>query len=192
MASFVERVIGAAKLDAQTYEEVEADKGAIGQALTVVVLSSIAGGIGAAAGQGEATGTAMVILAVVYTIIDLIGWFIWAFLTFLIGTKLMPEPQTQSDMGELLRTTGFSAAPGMLKVLGVIPFVGVVVRIVVYVWMLAAFVVAVRQALDYQSTGRAVVVCLIGWVVQLVFVFVVAIALIAMVGIGAAMTQGAG
>ena len=192
MASFVERVIGAAKLDAQTYEEVEADKGAIGQALTVVVLSSIAGGIGAAAGQGEATGTAMVILAVVYTIIDLIGWFIWAFLTFLIGTKLMPEPQTQSDMGELLRTTGFSAAPGMLKVLGVIPFVGVVVRIVVYVWMLAAFVVAVRQALDYQSTGRAVVVCLIGWVVQLIFVLVVAVALIAMVGIGAAMTQGAG
>lgn len=192
MASFVERVIGAAKLDAQTYEEVEADKGAIGQALTVVVLSSIAGGIGAAAGQGEATGTAMVILAVVYTIIDLIGWFIWAFLTFLIGTKLMPEPQTQSDMGELLRTTGFSAAPGMLKVLGVIPFVGVVVRIVVYVWMLAAFVVAVRQALDYQSTGRAIVVCLIGWVVQLIFVLVVAVALIAMVGIGAAMTQGAG
>ena len=192
MASFVERVIGAAKLDAQTYEEVEADKGAIGQALTVVVLSSIAGGIGAAAGQGEATGTAMVILAVVYTIIDLIGWFIWAFLTFIIGTKLMPEPQTQSDMGELLRTTGFSAAPGMLKVLGVIPFVGVVVRIVVYVWMLAAFVVAVRQALDYQSTGRAVVVCLIGWVVQLIFVLVVAVALIAMVGIGAAMTQGAG
>ena len=192
MASFVERVIGAAKLDAQTYEEVEADKGAIGQALGVVVLSSIAGGIGAAAGQGEATGTAMVILAVVYTIIDLIGWFIWAFLTFLIGTKLMPEPQTQSDMGELLRTTGFSAAPGMLKVLGVIPFVGVVVRIVVYVWMLAAFVVAVRQALDYQSTGRAVVVCLIGWVVQLIFVLVVAVALIAMVGIGAAMTQGAG
>ena len=192
MASFVERVIGAAKLDAQTYEEVEADKGAIGQALTVVVLSSIAGGIGAAAGQGEATGTAMVILAVVYTIIDLIGWFIWAFLTFLIGTKLMPEPQTQSDMGELLRTTGFSAAPGMLKVLGVVPFLGVVVRIVVYVWMLAAFVVAVRQALDYQSTGRAIVVCLIGWVVQLIFVLVVAVALIAMVGIGAAMTQGAG
>src|SRR3990172_8015134 len=192
MASFVERVIGAAKLDAQTYEEVEADKGAIGQALTVVVLSSIAGGIGAAAGQGEATGTAMVMLAVVYTIIDLIGWFIWAFLTFIIGTKLMPEPQTQSDMGELLRTTGFSAAPGMLKVLGVVPFLGVVVRIVVYVWMLAAFVVAVRQALDYQSTGRAVVVCLIGWVVQLIFVLVVAVALIAMVGIGAAMTQGAG
>ena len=192
MASFVERVIGAAKLDAQTYEEVEADKGAIGQALAVVVLSSIAGGIGAAAGQGEATGVVMVVMGVVYTIVDLIGWFIWAFLTYLIGTKLMPEPQTQSDMGELLRTTGFSAAPGLLKVLGVVPFLGVFVRVVAYVWMLATFVVAVRQALDYQSTGRAIIVCLIGWVVQVVFVFVVAIALIAMIGIGAAMTQGAG
>src|SRR3970040_974484 len=110
MASFVERVIGAAQLDVHTYEEVEADKGAIGQALAVVVLSSIAGGIGAAAGQGEAAG--MVVMAIVFTIVDLIGWFIWAFLTYLIGTKLLPEPQTQSDMGELLRTTGFSAAPG--------------------------------------------------------------------------------
>lgn len=190
MASFVERVIGAAKLDAHTYEEVEADKGAIGQALAVVVLSSIAGGIGAAAGQGEMA--AMVVMAIVFTIVDLIGWFIWAFLTYLIGTKLMPEPQTHSDMGELLRTTGFSAAPGLLKVLGVVPILGAVVRIAVYVWMLASFVVAVRQALDYQSTGRAIVVCLIGWVVQVVFVFVVAVALIAMIGIGAAMTQGAG
>src|SRR3970040_851740 len=133
MASFVERVIGAAKLDAQTYEECEADKGGMGQALAGVVLWSIAGGIGAAAGQGEATGVVMVVMAVVYTIVDLIGWFIWAFLPYLNGTKLMPKPQTQSDMGELLRTTGFSAAPGLLKVLGVVPFLGVFVRVVAYV-----------------------------------------------------------
>src|SRR3990167_5401566 len=145
MASFVERVIGAAKLDVHTYEEVEADKGAIGQALAVVVLSSIAGGIGAAAGQGEATGMVMVVMAVVYTIVDLIGWFIWAFLTYLIGTKLMPEPQTQSDMGELLRTTGFSTSPGVFKVLQAIPFLGWVIWFGVWVWMLVTYVVAVRQ-----------------------------------------------
>jgi len=183
-------MIGAAKLDVHIYEEVEADKGAIGQALLVVVLSSIAGGIGAAGGSGEMA--AMVIMAGVFTIVDLIGWFIWAFLTYIIGTKLMPEPQTQSDMGELLRTTGFSAAPGLLKILGVVPLLGPVVRFAVYLWMLATFVVAVRQALDYQSTGRAIAVCLIGWVVQLIFVFFVAVILIAMVGLGAAMTQGAG
>lgn len=192
MASFVERVIGAAKLDAQTYEEVEADSGALGQALAVVVLASIAGGIGAVVGKGQGAGLAMVVLAIAYTVVDLIGWLIWAFLTFIIGTKLMPEPQTKSDMGELLRTTGFSAAPGVLKVLGVIPYVGSLIRFAAYLWMLATFVVAVRQALDYQSTGRAIIVCLIGWVVQIVFVFVVAIALIAMIGIGAAVTQGAG
>jgi len=71
MASLPERMIGAAKLDVHIYEEVEADKGAIGQALLVVVLSSIAGGIGAAAGSGEMV--AMVIMAGVYTIVDLIG-----------------------------------------------------------------------------------------------------------------------
>ncbi len=98
----------------------------------------------------------------------LIGWFIWAFLVYIIGTKVLPEPQTRSDLGELLRTTGFSASPGLLRVLGAIPLLGGLVMLAVSVWMLVAMIIAVRQALDYQSTGRAVGVCLIGW-----FIFVV-------------------
>ena len=87
---------------------------------------------------------------------------------YIIGTKLLPEPQTHSDLGELLRTTGFSASPGLLRVLGVIPLIGELIILAVSIWMLIAMIIAVRQALDYQSTGRAVGVCLIGW-----FVFVV-------------------
>ncbi len=87
---------------------------------------------------------------------------------YIIGTKILPEPQTRSDLGELLRTTGFSASPGLLRVLGVLPFIGVLIIFAVSIWMLIAMIIAVRQALDYQSTGRAVGVCLIGW-----FVFVV-------------------
>lgn len=156
MASFTQRMIGAAKLDVHTYEEVEADTTATGQAMGVVVLSSIASGIGAVGtggGVGLATGA----------IGALIGWFLWAFVTYVVGTKFLPEPQTRSDVGELLRTIGFSASPGVLLVLGVIPVLGVFVSLVVSIWMLAAFVVAVRQALDYRSTGRAVAVCAIGW-----------------------------
>lgn len=189
MASFVERMVGAAKLNVNTYEEVEADKTATGQALAVVVLSSIAGGIGAASFKGGAA--AVIVGVIVLTIIDLIGWVIWAFLSFIIGTKLLPEPETKSDMGELLRTTGFSAAPGLLKVLGIIPYLGALIRLVVYFWMLVTFVIAIRQALDYKSTGRAIGVAAIGWVVQVVFVFVVAAFLLVLIGLAGAAAGGA-
>ena len=156
MASFTQRMIGAAKLDVHTYEEVEADRTATGQAMGVVVLSSVASGIGAV-GAGGGVGLAAGAIGA------LIGWFLWAFVTYLVGTKILPEPQTRSDVGELLRTIGFSASPGVLLVLGIIPVLGAFVSLVVSIWMLAAFVVAVRQALDYRSTGRAVAVCAIGW-----------------------------
>jgi hypothetical protein len=96
-----------------------------------------------------------------------VGWFIWAFLTYFIGTRLLPEPQTKADYGELLRTIGFSSSPGVLRVLGIIPMLGNVLNFIVGIWMLVAMVIAVRQALDYKSTWRAVGVCLIGWIVQI-------------------------
>jgi hypothetical protein len=159
MSTFQDRIIRAAKLDVHLYEEVEADKGAMGQAMGVVVLSSIAAGVGTI-GQGGLGG---IILG---TIAALIGWYIWAYLTYLIGTKLLPEPQTKADPGELLRTIGFSSSPGLIRVLGVIPGLVGVVFLIAGVWMLVTMVIAVRQALDYKSTLRAVGVCAIGWIIQ--------------------------
>ena len=164
MTSFLDRMLRAAKLDVNLYEEVEADTGAMRQAMGVVVLSSIAAGIGSIA-TGGLGGILM------GTIAALIGWFVWAFLTYYIGTKLLPEPQTRADLGELLRTIGFSSSPGLIRVLGIIPGLGGVVFIVASIWMLVAMVIAVRQALDYESTLRAVGVCVIGWIIQaLIFV----------------------
>jgi len=161
MTSFKDRIIRAAKLDVHLYEEVENDKGAMGQAMGVVVLSSLAAGIGSLY-QGGFGGLLM------GTIAALIGWYIWAYLTYLIGTKLLPEPQTKADHGELLRTIGFSSAPGLIRVLGIIPGLTGIVFLVSSIWMLIAMVTAVRVALDYQSTFRAVGVCLIGWLIQAV------------------------
>jgi len=169
MGSFGDRVIRAAKLDVSLYEEVEADTGAMGQAMGVVVLSSVAAGIGSIA-RGGAGG---ILLG---TITALIGWYIWAYLTYLIGTKLLPEPQTQADPGQLLRTIGFSSSPGLIRVLGIIPGLETVVFSVAWIWMLVAMVIAVRQALDYRSTLRAIGVCAIGWVIQmLVFLLLLSI-----------------
>lgn len=191
MASLTERMVGAAKLDVHTYEEVEADTTATGQALGVVVLSSVAAGIGASLGAlGEGNIGFVVGTLIGYTVVALLGWVIWAFVTYIVGTKLLPEPATKSNMGELLRTTGFSQAPGLLRVVGVVPFLGPILSSLVNIWMLVAFIIAVRQALDYQSTWRAIGVCVIGWVIQVVFVVVLVGILAAVIGIGAATGAG--
>ena len=156
MATFTKRMIGAAKLDILTYEEVESDKTAFPQAMGVVVLSSIASGVGLAGREGALGLVAGVIMA-------LVSWMLWAWITYFIGTKLLPEPKTDADFGQLLRTTGFAAIPGILIVLHFLPGVGVPVLLVAGIWKLACFVVAVRQALDYSSTWRAVAVCMIGF-----------------------------
>lgn len=155
--SFVDRMIRAARLDPQLYEEVEADTGANGQAIAVVVLASVAAGIGGGGTVGSLIGG---------SIGALIAWYIWAFLTFWIGTRLLPEAGTRATQGELLRTIAFSSSPGLLRILGILPALQALAFLVSGVWMLVAMVIAVRQALDYRSTGRAVGVCLIGWIVQ--------------------------
>ena len=161
MNVLLERMIRAAKLDVSLYEEVEANPGLMKEAGLVVILSSLAAGIGTITQAG--------ISGLIFgTIAALVGWFIWAYLTMIIGTKLLPVPETDADYGQLLRTIGFSSSPGVARVLGIIPVIGPVIQFVVGIWMLAAMVVAVRQALDYSSTGRAILVCIIGWIVQFV------------------------
>ncbi len=167
MASLQDRMIRAAKLDVQLYEAVEADRGAMGQATTVVVLSAVAAGVGG--------GRAGLVAIVFGTIAALVGWYVWAFLTYFIGTRLLPEPQTRADHGELLRTIGFSSTPGVLRVFGIIPGLMSPVFLVTGLWMLVAMIIAVRQALDYSSTLRAVGVCLIGWLVQAAILVAVAL-----------------
>ncbi len=168
MAGFTSRLIGATKLDVRTYEEVEADTGATGQAMVVVLLSSLAAGVGS---MGFAEGGAAGL--VVWCIAAAIGWAAWAFLTYHIGTRVLPGAQTRADVGELLRTTGFAQAAGLLRVLGLVPVVGRGLWLAVWLWLLAAMVVGVRQALDYDSTARAVSVCLLGWILSLVFVIAI-------------------
>ena len=159
-SSFKNRIIRATMLDSNLYEEVEADKSAQGQAMGIVVLASIAAGIGlykTGGFNGIITGT----------MASLISWYVWAYLTYFIGTKIFPEPQTEADLGELLRTIGFASSPGLLRVFYFIPGVGVPVYLISSLWMLVAMIIAVRQALDYNSTLRAIGVCVIGYVFQI-------------------------
>jgi hypothetical protein len=159
MADLKTRMIRAAMLDSQLYEEVEADKNSMKQAILVVVLSSLSAGV-ATIGHGGIIGLFF------GTISALVGWYVWAYITYILGTKLFPEPQTNADHGELLRTLGFASAPGVIRILGIFPPLSVIVFPVADIWMLIATVIAVRQALDYKGTGKAVLVCFVGWVVK--------------------------
>lgn len=172
MNPFVDRMIRAARLDPHLYEEVENDTTSTGQAVGVVVLSAVAAGIGARGGHFGGL--------LIGSVVALISWYIWAYITFWIGTKMLPEPQTHATHGELLRTIGFSAAPGLIRILGVIPFLRGFVFLAAMIWMLVAMVIAVKSALDYKSTGRAVGVCAIGWIVQALILFL----FISLTGIG--------
>lgn len=163
---FAYRVMRAAFLDASLFEEVEHDRSATAGAAVVVLLSSVAAGIGAGGWHGPSPTT-----VVVFSMVALVSWLSWAGMTLEIGRRLMPEPQTRASYGELLRPLGFAAAPGLFQVFAAFPVVTSAMFGLTAFWMLAAMVIAVRQALDYTSTGRAIAVCGVGWVLALAMAF---------------------
>jgi hypothetical protein len=158
------RIIRAAQLESRLYEEVETDKNATSQALVVVLLSSLAASIGAFTHTGLSG-------LVIGGLVALLAWYIWTFITYIIGVKLFPVSQTSASHRELCRTLGFASAPGVLRVFGAIPGLTGIAFLVAAVWMLIAAVIAIRQACDYPSTARAAGVCIPGWLVHVFLLF---------------------
>ena len=165
--NFINRIYRAIKIDPELYEEVEHDKSATMQAASVVVLSSLAAGVGAIH-----LGASNFILG---PLISLASWYFWAFLVYIVGTKLFPDKQTKSNHGELLRTIGFSSAPGLIRVFGFTPDLMTITFIGSSFWMLACMVVGVRQALDYKSLWKAFGVVAACWLIQAILLFLILI-----------------
>jgi hypothetical protein len=178
MASFQDRVMGAMRLRAATFEEVEHDTTATSQAAMVVAAVAVAGALVSIRWLGVTGLIAMVVF-------QLIGWVVGSFVVLIVGTKLFPGKNTEADMGQMLRTMGFAQSAGLFNVLGIIPFLGVLIRLAVAIWVLVAMVIAVRQALDYEDTIKAVIVCLVAWVIMFMVTFVAGL-----MGMGAAGMAG--
>ena len=157
-------------LDSATYEEIERDQTATAQSLLVVVLSSLAAGVGAT-GLYDTGETVRFFAAA--SVVALLTWAGWALLTLQIGTRILPARETSADVGQLLRTLGFSAAPGLIQVFAVFPGMFMPVFLVAIGWTIAASVVAVQHALDYSSLGRAFAVCALGWLLAFTFLIVI-------------------
>jgi len=162
MNRFLNRFFRAAKLDASLYREVAADSGTLNQALIVVFIYSMAAAYGTF-GAGGAGKTNIVMIT------TLLGWYVWAFSTYMVGARILPEARTQPDRKALMRVLGFASAPGILRVLGFIPGLGLAVLLAATGLMIAGATVGVKQALNYESTGRALGVCIIGMIISAVF-----------------------
>ncbi len=159
--TFGERVVGAMKLEANAFEDVERDVTAMGQAVGVIALYAVSSGIA----WIRYNGLSGIITGVIAA---LIGYAVWAAIVWIVGTKVMPEPATKADFPETLRVIGFAAAPGLLCFIGIIPILGWLIGLAIWLWMIAAMVVAVRQVFDYSTTGKAIVVVIIGFIVNVI------------------------
>jgi hypothetical protein len=163
MSTLANRLLGSATLNAESYEEVEADGHATWQAVAVVILSSLGATVG--------LGLTRVADIVAFLIVAVVTWIGWVLLTLLIGRSLLPGNQTDATFGQIFRTTGFSSSPGIFRAFGFVPVIGIYIFAGATIWMLFSFVVAIRQALDYTSTRRAFLVCLLGWLIHGVVFF---------------------
>ena len=151
------RMLGAARLSSDTFEDVERDSGATIQALLVVVIVAIAAGAG-----GILNGDTSLVGGLVFGVIrGIVNWVVWALVALLVGTTILKAESTEADWGQLARGTGFAQTPGLLNILVFIPAVGGIISLLVLIWQLAAMVIALRQSLDYSSTWRAFFVVLI-------------------------------
>ena len=155
------RMLGAARLDVATYEEVESDNKATIQALIVVVVVTIASVVGQMLGGDDFDVVNALIIGVIRGVVS---WAIWALFTWIIGATILKTEATEADWGQLARCTGFAQTPGLLHVLSFVPAVGGLIAVVAYLWTFAAMVVGVRQSLDYTSTFRAFIVILIAFI----------------------------
>jgi hypothetical protein len=165
--TFSDRVIGALKLDANTFEDIERDPTAMGQAVAIISLAALASNLG----QIWTLGFGSMLISVCSS---LVGYVIWSVVVWLAGTKLMPDPATKADFPETFRTIAFAASPGLIGVVTIVPlgigwFLMLLLTPVILIWSIAAMVVAVRSVLDYSETFKAVIVVLIGFVVYVVF-----------------------
>lgn len=186
-ASLTDRMLRAARLDVALYNEVEADLNATTQALTVVVLSALAGGIGAAIGAAIAGRPAGIAGGLVGGILaDLIGWAVWSYVMYFVGTRFFGGTAT---WGELLRTLGFAYSPGVLQILRFIPVVGGIITLIVAIWRIVTSFIAIREALDFDS-GKTIATIVVGFIAYLIVVVIVA-AILGALGLGASLLTGA-
>lgn len=175
-ASYADRIRGVLMLDARTFRDVEQDTDANGQAALTVVLAALATGLTAILGRDIVQDSLGLLIS------SILQWIVFSLVAYFVGTMFFATPQTSVTPGQVLRTIGFAQAPKFFAILGIIPLLGWLVGLVVFVWFLAAAIMALKEAFEFD-TGKAIgtgIVALIG-------IIIVDIVLAVVFGIGSAL-----
>ena len=172
------RMLGAVRMNVDTYEDVEGDRSATWQAMAVVVIVSICTGVGVMLSGAISGEESVDILDLVLgVILGIVGWALWALVTWIVGTTLLKTPATDADWGQLARGTGFAQAPGIFRIFVFVPGVGGLIGLLALIWQIACMIIAVRQCLDYTSTWRAFFVVLISLIPYAILIVISTIVL---------------
>jgi hypothetical protein len=166
-----DRMLGALRLDQATYEEVEHDQKATGEAAFIVVATSLVSGAvnGVLGGVDD---------GFIGALASFVGWAFYAWVAYIVGVKLFPGPHTRSSWGEIARTLGYANTSRFLIVFEFVPGLAAPTRTVVGLWVLVATIVALRASLDI-STGRAIWIAIASTIGQFVIIAVALTAAVA-------------
>lgn len=159
----LQRMIGAAFFNAHTYEEVEADQNALGQAIGVVLLVTVCGVIGGII-EGilaDEAAKGIIIGLIAGLAFGIVRWALWVTVILMVGGGLLRSGGTQTSWSEVGRVLGFAYTPGVLSIFAWVPVVGWLIAVAAFFWTLAAAVMGVRQAMDFEGTGRAIAVVVV-------------------------------
>ena len=170
MIRMIRRMYGATFFDAHTYEEIEHDPSSMLQAIGVVVLVTLCALAGGFAGKltGQATLLELALELGFGLAFGVLRWALWVTIVFMVGAGLLRTHHTETSWAEMGRILGFALTPGVLAIFSSVPFVDWVFIWVAVFWSLAAAVLGVRQGMDYESTGRAMLVVAISGVLAVI------------------------
>jgi hypothetical protein len=152
-------MLRAALLRSEIYEEVEADRSAMGQAALIVGVACAAGGFSTyiLGPRPELPSDQVVVQIALAVLVPVVLWLGGSAFAYMVGSSFFRGPETETDFAEVLRTTGFAFAPGWLRFLCATPppTLGLAIDLAAQLWVTVAVVIAIRQALDF-STPRAI------------------------------------
>lgn len=153
------RMLRVIKLDSSLFEEIIDDSTSQSQYAWVVAILAMATGFG----MFSQAGATAVNICLVTTFLS---WYFWAFSVYFIGTYMFREVESKTDRKTIMRVMGFANAPGALRLLGVVPQTAPVVFLVTTIWMIAASVTGVKQAMHIRENSKVVVLCAGTWLLS--------------------------
>ena len=175
MKPIFKRMQRAIMLDQTLFDEIVADPSIQGQSVWVVAIFAMTTAFGT---FSMISGTA-VNIGLITTIIT---WYIWAFSVFYVGTRILGPMSEGSDRKTIMRVVAFASAPGVIRLLGVIPKITMIILAISSIWILIAAVMGLKKVFVQATTAKITMVCVGSWFAASLFQAIILVVLLAVFG----------